>query len=296
MNDLEMQIGRFIQGLRMQNCSVHTIRAYTSDLKSFPEFTNGAALTEINRRHVTDWMSALSARGDCPKTLRRRVNALRSFFRFVKRAGLVRINPGEQVVLPKTPTRLPEVPTEAQTETLLTGLKDMARIGARPKVERDVLIVELLYGCGLRASELVGTNLDDLDRQDRWIVIRGKGKKERQVPYGSKAHAALEAYLPKRRASHNQNALFVGPGGRRLNVRTVGNIVKKYSSGLLGDSTMHPHSLRHAYANHLLNNGTDLRCLQELLGHSCLSTTQLYTRVSPGRLSAVYDRSHPKAG
>jgi integrase/recombinase XerC len=153
----------------------------------------------------------------------------------------------------------------------------------------------LLYGCGLRISELVGLNLDDFDLRERWIRVRGKGRKERQVPYAEKASVALEKYLKQRRAKASEKALLVNHRGARLSDRGAREIVKFYARMISGDASLHPHSLRHAYATHLLADGADLRAIQELLGHARLATTQKYTQVSLTDLMAVYDKAHPKA-
>ena len=153
----------------------------------------------------------------------------------------------------------------------------------------------MLYGCGLRISELVGLNLDDFDSTERWIRVRGKGRKERQVPYGSKAASSLEKYLAVRAAKSGERALLVNHHGGRLSDRGARHVVKFYARMISGDSSLHPHSLRHAYATHLLADGADLRAIQELLGHARLATTQKYTQVSLTDLMAVYDRAHPKA-
>jgi integrase/recombinase XerC len=160
---------------------------------------------------------------------------------------------------------------------------------------RDRAIFEFLYGCGIRVSELVGLNLEDIDRAERWIRVRGKGKKERQVPFTSQAATALDRYLPERGAAPRERAIFLNHRGGRLTARGVGGIVKLYGILVNGDSSIHPHSFRHAYATHLLADGADLRAIQELLGHARLSTTQKYTQVSLTDLMEVYDRAHPKA-
>ena len=165
----------------------------------------------------------------------------------------------------------------------------------RPHPARDVAVFEFLYGCGLRVSELVGLNLEDIDRTERWLRVRGKGRKERLVPYGAKAEAALERYLPERKARPAEIALFLNHRGGRLTDRGVRLIVKLYATVLTADPSVHPHSFRHAYATHLLADGADLGAIQELLGHARLSTTQKYTQVSLTDLIAVYDRAHPKA-
>jgi integrase/recombinase XerC len=169
----------------------------------------------------------------------------------------------------------------------------MVAVIEQQQPERDHAILELLYGCGLRVSECVGLNLEDLDRTERWLRVRGKGRKERQVPYATKAAEALERYLAVRQAK--DHALFVSRRGTRLTTRSVQLLVKKYGLLAHGDSSLHPHTLRHAYATHLLSDGADLRSIQELLGHAQLSTTQRYTQVSLKDLMAVYDKAHPKA-
>ena len=194
---------------------------------------------------------------------------------------------------PKAPKRVPLVPTAEQTNTLVDGVgRDQFE---RPYPQRDVTLFELLYGCGLRISELVGLNLDDFDFRERWIRVRGKGRKERQVPYGGKASAALEKYLGLRSAKAGEKALLVNHRGGRLSDRGAREIVKFYARMISGDASLHPHSLRHAYATHLLADGADLRAIQELLGHARLATTQKYTQVSLTDLMAVYDKAHPKA-
>jgi integrase/recombinase XerC len=186
--------------------------------------------------------------------------------------------------------------TAEQTNGLVDGVLPAADKFERVYPERDLAIFELLYGCGLRISELVGLNLDDFDFSERWVRVRGKGKKERQVPYAGKASESLERYVALRKpASNGERALFLNHRGGRLTDRGARGIVKFYAQMITGDSSIHPHSLRHAYATHLLSDGADLRAIQELLGHARLSTTQKYTQVSLADLMAVYDKAHPKA-
>jgi integrase/recombinase XerC len=198
--------------------------------------------------------------------------------------------------MPKT---LPEVPNAEVTNALVDGRLPEAL--ERPDPRRDRLLLELLYGCGLRISEAVGLNPEDIDRAERWLRVRGKGRKERQVPYGAKAAAALDLYLAGRSAAADEgaaaykNALFLNHRGKRLSDRGARNIVKFYATYVVGDSSIHPHTLRHAFATHLLSDGADLRSIQELLGHARLSTTQKYTQVSLSDLMRVYDSAHPKS-
>jgi integrase/recombinase XerC len=223
--------------------------------------------------------------------MRRKLAAVRSLFKFMLREGVIATNVARLVRTPKAPKSLPVVMTAEQTNTLVDGVA--ADKLERPYPARDLAIFELLYGCGLRVSELVGLNLEDFDFGDRWIRVRGKGRKERQVPFGAKAANALDRYLATR--SSADRAVFLNHRGVRLTDRGARGIVKFYARMITGDSSIHPHSLRHAYATHLLSDGADLRAIQELLGHSQLSTTQKYTQVSLTDLLAVYDKSHPKA-
>jgi integrase/recombinase XerC len=289
---------RYLDALRRENASPHTVRNYATDLGQFVEYFSPPEVTPPEPRAIDllalrEWLGHLYSRGLDPVTLRRRLAAVRSFFKFLTRVGELQSNPAKLLRTPKAPKRLPPVMTAEQTNTLL----DEVALGKveRPFPERDVAIFETLYGCGLRVSELVGLNLEDFDFTERWMRVRGKGRKERQVPYGSKAAAALERYLAARRAAAGERAVFVNHRGGRLTDRGARGIVKLYATLITGDSSLHPHSLRHAYATHLLSDGADLRAIQELLGHARLSTTQKYTQVSLAEIMAVYDKAHPKA-
>jgi integrase/recombinase XerC len=226
-------------------------------------------------------------------SIRRKLAAVRSLFRFMLRGGVIAVNTARLLRTPKAPKRLPQVMTAEQTNNLVDGVA--ADKFEKPYPERDLLIFEFLYGCGIRVSELAGLDLADIDFAERWIRVRGKGRKERQVPFGAKAAAALERYLAARRAQAGEPALIVNHRGARLSDRGARGIVKFYARFIAQDSSVHPHSLRHAYATHLLSDGADLRSIQELLGHARLSTTQKYTQVSLADLMAVYDKAHPKA-
>jgi integrase/recombinase XerC len=296
MSELKIAIDRYLDSLRQANASPHTLRNYSVDLAQFanyfsPPGTDPPAPSSIDSLMLREWLGDLYRHGLDPVSTRRKLASVRSLFKFMLREGIVSTNAAKLVRTPKSPKRIPSVPTAEQTNTLLEG------VGAdtldRPHPERDLLLFELLYGCGLRISELVGLNLTDFDMTERWIRVRGKGRKERQVPYGSKAADALEKYLVVR--SSQEPGLFLNHKGTRLSDRGARGIVKLYARFLEGDSSLHPHSLRHAYATHLLADGADLRAIQELLGHARLSTTQKYTQVSLTDLMAVYDRAHPKA-
>ena len=292
-----IQIDRFMEELARGNLSVHTRRAFVADLKRFPEFAGSASIPEIGVPHVRAWMASLHDRKLAASSIRRHVATLRAFFRFLKREGLTAVNPAGMVLIPKLPHRLPAFLTVAETAALLDGVKEMAKQNPGRRIARDLTVLEVLYGCGLRVSELTGLNLKDIDHTEGWLLIRGKGRKERQVPYGSKAKEALEAYLPLRKADPAQHALFVEPSGKhRLTERSVRNIVTRYGLEVLGNASIHPHTLRHAFATHMLDSGCDLRSLQDLLGHSSISSTQIYTHVSLSDMIGVYDDAHPKGG
>lgn len=292
------EIRRYLAELRRGNASDHTISSYESDLRQFLDYFSPPGVpppdpSEFDTWKLREWLGSLHGQKLNVSSIRRKLSALRAFFRYLSREGVIKVNPARLVRMPKMPKTLPRVPSAERTNGLIDGLK--SGNVTRPDTVRDVAILEFLYGCGLRLSELVGLNLEDLDRGERWVRVRGKGRKERQVPYTSKAAEALERYLPERRPAPGVTALFLGKGGRRVSRRGVQVMVKAYAIALSGDPSIHPHSFRHAYATHLLAAGADLRSIQQLLGHASLSTTQKYTQVSLTDLMAVYDKAHPKA-
>ncbi len=299
MSELNAAIAAFMGELERRNDSVHTIRNYGADLREFAAYftpPGGVAplVTEIDMLALREWLGHIYEREHKPATVRRKLASVRALFRFLSRDHVIQTDPARLLRLPKMPKTLPEVPNAEVTNAMVDG--DLPEDLERPFPRRDRLLLELLYGCGLRVSEAVGLNLEDFDRTERWVRVRGKGKKERQVPYGSKAETALLAYqedrgvLPK-----DAKALFLNFLGKRLSDRGARNIVKFYGTWVVGDSSIHPHTLRHAFATHLLSDGADLRAIQELLGHARLSTTQKYTQVSLTDLMRVYDSAHPKA-
>lgn len=300
MPDLRESIHRFLADLTIRNLSEHTLRNYASDLDQFSDYftppgTSPPEPSSITSLNMREWMGQMFDRGLTTVSIRRKLAAVRSLFHFLAKDGTVPTNIARLVKTPKSPRKVPIVASAEQTNALVDAVKDGKEELERPHPERDTLIFELLYGCGVRVSELVGMNLEDFDRSEQWIRVRGKGRKERQVPYGSKAAAALARYMEVRSSSPQETALLLNHHGNRLTSRGANGIVKFYARMMAGDSSLHPHSLRHAYATHLLSDGADLRAIQELLGHSQLSTTQKYTQVSLTDLMAVYDRAHPKA-
>jgi integrase/recombinase XerC len=296
---LRTSIRDYIAELGRRGSSEHTLRNYSSDLEQFAVFFEppGEIAPEIELLDVPmlrEWLASLFDAGLSPVSIRRKLAAVRSLFKFLQQEGLLVANPAARLRTPKTPQKLPEVMTAEKTNNMLDAVEEGGEID-KPSKERDLAFLELLYGCGIRVSELVGINLEDLELTEGWLRVRGKGNKERQIPVPGRAIAAVERYLPVRRAASGERALFVNNRGARLTDRRVRALVKMYALLTTGDSTVHPHSLRHAYATHLLADGADLRAIQELLGHARLSTTQKYTHVSLADLMAVYDKAHPKA-
>ena len=298
MSELRRDLQEFLEELERQGASAHTLAAYGGDLEQFLVYFTppGGEPPEAGAFEVLqlrEWLADLYAQRLAAVTIRRKLAALRSFFGFLLTRGRVRVNPARLVRTPKAPRKLPDVPTPEQANAIVDGVA--ADRYDRPYPARDRALLELLYGCGLRVSELVGLNLRDLDRQERWLRVRGKGRKERQVPYSARAADALERYLVERGVHPHEPALFLNHRGGRLTARGVHFILKLYLTLMGEESGIHPHTFRHAYATHLLADGADLRAIQELLGHARLSTTQKYTQVSLTELMALYDRTHPKA-
>lgn len=295
---LEAAIAEFLEERARQNDSPHTLRNYGADLREFlayfaPPGETAPAPELIDLLSLREWLAHLYEREQKPATIRRKMASLRSLFRWLSREGRIPSDPARLLRLPKMPKTVPDVPNAEVTNALVDGAsrEDLHR----PYPARDRLLLELLYGCGLRVSEAVGLNLEDIDRSEQWLRVRGKGKKERQTPFGSKAAEALDQWMGLRPIQGDAKALFLNHRGGRLTDRGARDIVRFYATYAAGDSSIHPHTLRHAFATHLLSDGADLRAIQELLGHARLSTTQKYTKVSLTDLMKVYDQSHPKA-
>lgn len=291
MPGIRPSAARFLAELERRGASKHTVRNYGSDLEQFAAYWELAgeapAAEQIELGEMREWLGSLYDQKLETVSVRRKLAAVRALFRFLIEEGALTANPAKRLRTPKVKQTVPEVLSEEKTNRLVDSVP--------VEKERDLAILELLYGCGVRVSELVGINLEDLDLRQGWLRVRGKGKKERDVPVGGSASEAVERYLPKRQPKGHQPGLFLNSRGERLSDRQVRRLVKQYAMLALGDSTVHPHSFRHAYATHLLSDGADLRAIQELLGHARLSTTQRYTQVSLKDLQAVYDRAHPKA-
>jgi integrase/recombinase XerC len=293
---VEKTIEKFLHSLRQRNASVHTIKAYTGDLANFAAYAGSRNWRNIDHLTIRGFLSRLYEK-DLEKTsVARALAAVRSFYRWLAQEGLVEQNPAALVSTPKLPKKLPRVPTIEEMNTVLDG--QMPEVASFP--ERDRIMFELLYGCGIRNSELIGINLDDIRLSSEAILIRGKGKKERYVPFGDSVKTALAIYLPVRQQTlairkKNTTALLINQRGGRLTTRSVGRIIKNIAiaKGLSPD--VHPHTLRHAFGTHMLEEGADLRSIQEMLGHERLSTTQRYTQLSMKHVLEVYDQTHPRA-
>jgi integrase/recombinase XerC len=340
-------VAKYLEYLRsVRNSSPHTVSNYGKDLGQFlsylsPPGAQPPALVDVRHPVIREFIAHLHGQGLEKSSIARKLAALRSFFKYCVREGHLKENPARLVPTPKLPKRIPSVLSAEEMNVFLNQLagsgqagngtpsssKRQVRLSMRssakqqggqtrssPVVEglllrRDCALLELLYAAGLRVSELTGLNLADMDQRERILRVRGKGNKERIVPYGVKAQEALEKYWPLRgqlllqtagtRTSHRAGpyteAVFLNYAGRRLTQRSVGRIVKKYVRLINVNWDLHPHSLRHAFATHLLADGADLRAIQELLGHQSLSTTQKYTHASIRQLMEVYDKSHPHA-
>jgi integrase/recombinase XerC len=297
-SEIQKGIRKFLDSLRGErNASAHTLRAYGNELKRFAEYLGpDGRWKEIDHVTIRGFLSHLHGCGLSKVSVARGLAALRSMYKWLAREGIVQQNPAKLVASPRLPKKLPRVPTMEEINGLLNT--EMPETAAFP--ERDRAIFELLYGCGLRNSELVGTELGDIEEANGVILIRGKGKKQRYVPLEGAAADALTAYREARQrvlnTTHkNTRRLFINQRGGPLTTRSVGRIVKKIavSRGLAPD--LHPHTLRHAFGTHMLTEGADLRAIQELLGHERLSTTQKYTQLSINHVMAVYDKTHPRA-
>ena len=337
---MNQAIRKYLEYLRsVRNSSPHTVLNYGKDLEQFsayvsPPGVSTPGVAEITHQMIREYVGHLHSQKLEKSSIARKLASLRSFFKYCVREGLLKENPARLVPTPKLPKRIPSVLSAEEMNGFLNQLAlDPLPPPAKPRagsasnagepsrwqgrrspdeevllLRRDRAILELLYAAGLRVSELTGLNLADMDRREKMLRVRGKGNKERIVPYGGKAQEALEAYWPvreqlllqsnagnRRSGPANSEAVFLNYAGRRLTQRSVGRIVKKYVRLANINWDLHPHSLRHAFATHLLADGADLRAIQELLGHQSLSTTQKYTHASIRQLMDIYDKSHPHA-
>ncbi|MGZ3515136.1 MAG: tyrosine recombinase XerC [Thermodesulfobacteriota bacterium] len=301
-------IDQFIHYLSLEkNASPHTCRCYRRDLEGFEDFlknsgmyvssTGKVEMEKVDRMAIRKYLSFLH-RKNKKSSIARKISTLRSFFKYMVREQVIPSNPAKGVSTPKVEKTLPSTLTVDEAFRLMespTTISEKPSEGSKEKGLRDRAILELLYSSGLRVSELVGLNSNQLDLDLGIVRVMGKGRKERIVPVGVKAIEALEAYLEKRGMLEGEEPIFVNSLGGRLTARSVGRLMKRYTrhSGIF--RKVSPHSLRHTFATHLLDAGADIREIQEMLGHSSLSTTQRYTHVSMGKLMEVYDKAHPRS-
>jgi len=296
--EIQKGIKKFLDSLRGErNASAHTVRAYKNELCRFGEYLGPeAGWKEIDHVCIRGFVSHLHSLGLSKVSVARAPAALRSMYKWLAREGELHRNPAKLVATPKLPKKLPRVPTMEEINGVLnTKMPDSA---AFP--ERDRAMLELLYGCGLRNSELVGIELGDIEEANGVILVRGKGKKQRYVPLEGVAAEVLQAYRLARQkvlgeVGKTTRRLFINQRGGSLTTRSVARIVKQIAVARGLPRDIHPHTLRHAFGTHMLSEGADLRAIQELLGHERLSTTQKYTQLSIRHVMDVYDRTHPRA-
>lgn len=283
------QIDSFLRYLEIQkDASPHTLRAYRKDLESFSAFV-GKVPEQLEMIDVRAFVASQIKEGRSKTTAGRRLAAVRSFLRYLHREGYLKANPAKLVSTPKAQKLLPKFLTVDDVFSLVEKPEGMGFI-----IARDRAVLELLYSSGLRVSEVAGLNVDDVNTREGLVKVRGKGKKERIVPVGSKAVDAIKSYLVEKLLLRRRDrAMFLNRRGARLTDRGIRRIVVKYGklTGIAGG--IGPHTLRHTFASHLLQGGADLRVIQELLGHSSLSTTQKYTHLDIAHLMDIYDKAHP---
>jgi integrase/recombinase XerC len=280
--------------------SAHTRRAYLGDLRSLFAFLDGhgASLDDLSLQLLRTWLSTGAMAGAARTTLARRTSAVKTFTAWALRRGVLATDPAARLQVPKAHRTLPSVLRQDQAADAMAAAKSGAEQGD-PLALRDRLIVEMLYATGIRVSELCGLDIDDVDTRHRVVRVLGKGDKQRTAPFGVPAADALGAWLADGRpalvTADSGPALLLGARGGRLDVRQARTVVHQTIAAVDGAPDMGPHGLRHSAATHLLEGGADLRVVQELLGHSSLATTQLYTHVAVSRLRAVHDQAHPRA-
>ncbi len=301
-------IHQFMHYLSIEkNASPHTCRCYRKDLEGFEKFlrdsgmyiapTGGIEIERVDRMAIRKYLSFLH-RKNKKSSIARKISTLRSFFKYLVREQVIPSNPAKSVSTPKVEKTLPTTLTVDEAFRLMESPKSISEAppeGGEGKYLRDRAILELLYSSGLRVSELVGLNSNQLDLDLGIVRVMGKGRKERIVPVGVKAIGVLKRYMEERGGLKEDKPIFINSRGGRLTTRSVGRLIKKYSrqSGIF--RKVSPHSLRHTFATHLLDAGADIREIQEMLGHSSLSTTQRYTHLSMGKLMEVYDKAHPRS-
>lgn len=289
----------YIQSLRSQNMSANTIRAYQRDLEQFCEFLEAyfedktVIISQINRLYVRDFLRKLSSEGRSNRTLARKATTIRTFFDYCLRNGIVETNPTMNLKIPKFEQKLPKVFSEKEIEQLITIPDLETKFGIRNRA-----IMELIYSCGLRISEVAGCKIGNLDNNERVIRILGKGRKIRIVPVGKEAMKALKRYFGIRKqfvSPKSDDTIFLSKSGKPLTADELRQILDRYILLIARTKGYSPHSIRHSFATHMLNRGADIRAVQEMLGHSNLSTTELYTHLSLTDLKKAYEQAHPRS-
>ncbi len=296
---MKSEIGDFLDYLTYErNVSINTIEAYRDDLESFISFLCNDYFTtprenldfsRVDNLTIRAYLAHLARKKLARSSVARHLSALRTFFKHLMREGVIPANPARGVATPKREKHLPAVMQPADVALLLEQPDPSTPLGLR-----DRAFLELMYASGLRISELVGINLDDLELRARLVKVHGKGSKERIVPFGKQAQDALRAYLESRDAPGDEQALFLNYRGERITTRSVRRLFDRYVRAASLRAGISPHTMRHSFATHLLNAGADLRAIQELLGHASLSTTQKYTHLNDWQLIQVYRKSHPR--
>ncbi|MCX6455908.1 MAG: tyrosine recombinase XerC [Actinobacteria bacterium] len=286
--------------MHVRNLADNSIVGYVSDLKSFLAHIEKLGISEFSElklTHIRSWLANLQSTGATRATLARRIVSMRAFTYWAASQGWISEDIGAQLAIPKPHKTLPDVLNLAQTETVLAAIAAKAGEDPTPLNIRDLAMIEVLYASGIRVSELCGLNFVDFDTSRNTLQVIGKGNKQRVVPIGIPAVKALENWLkvgrPEMANKDSENAIFIGSRGKRIDQRTVREVV--YDAMAAIGSHMSPHGLRHTAATHLLEGGADLRTVQEILGHASLATTQIYTHVSPKRLQTAYQQAHPRA-
>lgn len=293
LQDFSQHYTTYLNHLQQQGKSIHTISAYRRDLNQLshllstePQFAH----EEPHRRHFTMALKKLSQQGQHPRSMMRKLSVWHQYCHWLIQQGLLQIDPTETLKAPKAPSRLPK----AIEQESLNHLLDTA-IETDDLSLRDIAIFELMYGSGLRLSEIHYLNIDDVLLNEGWVHVTGKGNKQRQVPLVSKSVEAIREYLPHRHAQTGELALFTSNQGNRLSQRQIQNRLRNWAIKQGSPQHISPHMLRHSYASHLLQSARDIRAVQELLGHSNLSTTQIYTKLDFDHLAQIYDETHPRA-
>jgi integrase/recombinase XerC len=298
-------IEQFLEHLRYErNVSSHTLRNYASDLEQFLYFLTAGEkrkapeISEIDHLTIREWLASLHSAQKTKASIARKLAALRTFFQFLVREGILELNPAKLVATPKLEKKLPKHLSIEEAVRFIESPDPETDLG-----KRDRAMLELMYATGVRVAELTTLNIADVDFRNQLVRVTGKRRKQRIVPFGDPASAAIRSYLDVREkflfsapvSKRDEEALFLNYQGTRITTRSVGRMVEKYIRLCAGMHNISPHALRHSFATHLLDNGADLRDIQELLGHARLSTTQVYTHVSMEKLIEVYDKAHPKA-